>query len=400
MAKGANMKSDDPHTEPCARVPHEDRSGTSNLAGKRTGEWFPPHVRREPALRIPVGAAHACWLGALLFGCAGSAPPAVPGASAATEPALAAVAAGEPAAPPITGFSRTSPLNRPLPADVPLAPNSPAIVANLAADKNGGFAVWPLMTETFSAPIYVAPPGTPKRRWSYDNCSQASGLHPPFGEALAAVPTLPGMVVSNGTDNEIAIYEPSTDTYWDFWRAKVDDRGQWSACWGGKIERYSQNPGVFEPPLGATATGVALGAFLIRIEELQRGHIEHAVNIATVRTRAGCQSYPANRNDGNTEGEDIACEGQRFRLDPSFDASALKSPAARTIARAMQRYGLILTDKSDALITQAEDPRPYLAKNAGKNPYDELLGGVPWYLVLNDVPVERLQALPLDYGKP
>jgi hypothetical protein len=145
---------------------------------------------------------------------------------------------------------------------------------------------------------------------------------------------------------------------------------------------------------------VALGAFLIRIEELRRGHIEHAVNIATVRTRAGCQSYPANRNDGNTEGEDIACEGQRFRLDPSFDTSSLKSPAARTIARAMQQYGLILTDKSDALITQAEDPRPHMVKSGGKNPYDELLGGVPWYLVLNDVPVERLQALPLDYGKP
>jgi hypothetical protein len=224
-------------------------------------------------------------------------------------------------------------------------------------------------------------------------------LHAPFGEALASVPTLPGMVASNGTDGEIAIYDPATDRYWDFWRASVDDQGQWSACWGGKIENYSKNPGVFEPPLGATATGLALGAFLIRIEELARGHIEHAVNIATVRTRANCQSYPANRNDGNTEGEDIACEGQRFRLDPSFDVNTLKSPAARTIARAMQQYGLILTDKSDALITQAEDPRPHMAKNGGKNPYDDLLGGVPWYLVLNDVPVERLQALPMDYGK-
>jgi hypothetical protein len=138
---------------------------------------------------------------------------------------------------------------------------------------------------------------------------------------------------------------------------------------------------------------------LIRIDELKRGHIDHAVNIATVRTRKSCHSWPANRNDGNTDGADIACEGQRFRLDPSFDVASLKSPAARTVARAMQQYGLILTDKSDALITQAEDPRPSMAENGGANPYDELLGGVPWYIALNDIPVDRLAALPLDYGK-
>jgi hypothetical protein len=347
---------------------------------------------------------HAAWLGVAMLACAGNAPPAAT-ATAANETAANEAAASRvaqvpsPGTKPINGFSAASPWNQPLPAQIPLAPNSRAIVANLLGDRNNGFAVWPLMTETFSAPIYVADPNTPLTKWEYDNCTQAPGLHPPFGEALAAVPTLPDMLVSNGSDGEIAIYQPSTDTYWDFWRAQVNGQGQWSACWGGKIDRYSESAGVFDAPLGATATGIALGAFLIRIEELKRGHIDHAVNIATTRTRKDCQSWPANRNDGNTDGADIACEGQRFRLDPSFDASTLKSPAARTIARAMQQYGLILTDKSDALITQAEDPRPHMAKNGGQNPYDDLLGGVPWYIALNDIPVDRLEALPIDYGK-
>jgi hypothetical protein len=361
------------------------------------------HARggRLLGVRQSVGTWLAPWLGlAVLAGCGGrGTPPATTSRGSSPPNAESEPAPALPGGPPSNGFALSSPWNQALPRDVPLAPNSRAIVANLAADKNGGYAVWPLMTDTFSSPIYIATPGTPKRTWSYDNCTQASGLHPPFGEALAAVPTLPEMVVSNGTDGEVAIYDPATDTYWDFWRARADDKGQWSACWGGRITNYSQNPGVFEPPLGATATGLALGAFLIRIDELARGRIDHAINIATVRTRKNCQSWPANRNDGNTDGEDIACEGQRFRLDPSFDANTLKSPAARTIAKAMQRYGLILTDKSDALITQAEDPRPHMARNGGKNPYDDLLGGVPWYLALNDVPVDRLQALPIDYGK-
>ncbi len=348
------------------------------------------------------GVRRGLWLGALvLAACGGASSPAVTGAphGGSSGAAATSVAPPTPAATPRNGFAASSPLNQPLPDDIPLAPNSEAIVANLVEDKNGGYAVWPLMTDTFSAPIYVAGPDAPRQAWRYDNCTQASGLHAPFGAALETVPTLPEMVASNGSDGELAIYQPSTDTYWDFWRARRDDQGNWWACWGGKIEGYSKNPGVFEAPLGATATGLALGAFLIRIDELERGHIDHAINIATVRTRASCQSYPANRNDGNTEGLDFACEGQRFRLDPAFDVSALKCPAARTIARAMQRYGLILTDKSDALITQAEDPRPHLAQRGGKNPYDALLGGVPWYLALNDIPVERLQALPIDYGK-
>jgi hypothetical protein len=282
---------------------------------------------------------------------------------------------------------------------------SQEIVDNLKADKDHSVGVWPLMTDTFSAPVYVVGRDAPLRRWtaivSATECfSTGDEPFPPLLDVLAAVPTLPDLVTSQGTDNEIAIYQPATDTYWDFWRARRDDAGQWSACWGGKIEHYSRNPGQHTAPLGATASGLPLGAFVIRIAELRRGRIDHAVNIATVRTRAGCASWPANRTDGAFEGTDIACQGQRFRLDPAFDVGTLNNPAARIIARAMQEYGAIVTDKSDALITQAEDPRPYLRANGGVNPYDEFFGGVPWFSILDGIPVERLQALPLNYGQP
>lgn len=304
----------------------------------------------------------------------------------------------EPPGPASNGLSRSSYWNQPLPYDAPLAHDSAAIVRNLVLDQQRALGAWPLMTDAYSAPIYIAPPDAPLTRWRYDNCSGASGLHPPFGDALAAVPTLPNMLASKGTDGELVVYQPSTDTYWDFWRASVDTRGRWSACWGGRILGYSESDGIFEPPLGATATGLALGAFLIRIDELRRGHIDHVVNFATIRTRVGCHSWPANRDDGDIDRADIACEGQRFRLDPAFDVETIENPAARVVARAMQRYGLVLTDKSDALITQAEDPRPYMARGE-PNPYDELLGGSPWFIALSEIPVGRLQALPLDYGK-
>jgi hypothetical protein len=309
---------------------------------------------------------------------------------------------------PTNGFSPAGPWNTKLPRHVPLAPNSAAIVANIKSDKDNNFQVWSMNTHTWSSPIYPVDAHTPGLRWTFSDCLNLPELAPVIADTLSSVPTPPGMLTSQGTDNTVAIYQPSTDTYWDFWRAAQDASGNWSACWGGKIEHYSRNPGIFTNPLGAAATGLPFGAFLIRIEELQRGRIDHAVNIQTVRVRKDCISWPANRNDGNTEGVDIPCEGQRFRLDPTFDVSTLRSPAARTIGRAMQEYGLILSDVSGSLATQAEDPRPYMATHGGINPYQLLTDpndeapdddGYTWY-TLADLPVERLQALPLNYGQP
>lgn len=308
---------------------------------------------------------------------------------------------------PSDGFSPRAPWNTKLPADVPQAPNSRAVVANILQDEQDNYGSWGVNTVAYSAPIFTVDRSTPRTAWTFSDCLDKPELAPVIADSLKAVPTPANLIASQGTDEAVAIYEPDTDTYWDFWRAEKDASGHWSACWGGEIKHYRHNLGIFGNPLGATATGLPMGAFLIRPEELAAGHIDHAVNISVVRTQANCFSWPATRDDGNTPGADIACEGQRFRLDPAFDVSALRSPAARTIARAMQEYGLILTDKAGAVVTQAEDPRPIAAADGGVDPYDLLFDpsgsypeSVSHYVLLNDIPIDRLQALPLNYGEP
>ncbi|WP_432988279.1 hypothetical protein [Dactylosporangium sp. CA-233914] len=308
---------------------------------------------------------------------------------------------------PANGFSARGPWNTKLPRNVPLAANSAAVVENIRLDKVNNYGSWAVNTDEYSTPIYTVGRSTPRQRWTFSDCLNKPELAPVIADSLAAVPTPANLTPSKGTDAAVTIYQPSTDTYWDFWRAEQAPDGHWSACWGGRIEHYSKNPGIFANPLGATATGLPMGAFTIRIEELRRGYIDHAVNIATVRTRANCHSWPATRDDGNTEGADIACEGQRFRLDPAFDIGTVRSPVARMIARAMQEYGAILTDKAGALVTYAEDPRPYMLATGQPDPYPALMDpddivpdGAEKYLILGDIPVERLQALPYDYGRP
>ena len=72
----------------------------------------------------------------------------------------------------------------------------------------------------------------------------------------------------------------------------------------------------------------------------------------------------------------------------------------------MQKYGAIVTDKGGAVSTQAQDPHPYEATHGGTNPYPALLDpknrypGYAQFVVLHEIPLNRLPALPLNYGKP
>ncbi len=68
------------------------------------------------------------------------------------------------------------------------------------------------------------------------------------------------------------------------------------------------------------------------------------------------------------------------------------------IARAMQQYGLIVTDTSGAVSIQAEDPRPYETGGAA-NPYLSYFSGTQskW---LSALPWQDLQAVAFNYGEP
>jgi hypothetical protein len=315
-----------------------------------------------------------------------------PGADATTD------ANAAPTPPCGVPFASTGPWCTPLPTQTPLASNSAAVVANIQLDVKNNYGTFAINTDTYSTPIYTIPPqGAPSTNWAFDDCQQKGSVPANFAAVLTGVPTPAGMVPSMGTDGEITIYDPMLDQEWEFWVASQAN-GKWSACWGGMIQGVSSNPGIFPSGLGATASGLPLLGFVMRIDELQAGVIRHAVNIITVRTQAGAFSWPANRTDGNTAGVDILMEGQRLRLDPTFDVSTLPSAAERTIATAMQDYGMILTDTGGAVVMQAEDPRPYMqAHGTTTNPYTAIFGGTASYAVLADIPLDRLQVLPKDY---
>ncbi len=293
-------------------------------------------------------------------------------------------------------FSATGPWRTTLPDDAPLDPNSSAIGADIAEQVRTHYGAAALNTDAYSAPIYTVPATQPTVTMTWSNCQHKSWEDPTFAAALRNVPIPANAVPSNGTDSEIVIWQPSTDTEWEFW-VTSETNGVWSACWGGRIQNVSQNPGIFSGNTGATASGLPLLGFLVRVQDLQSGSIDHAINLELPNVRAGAYSWPAMRTDGTTSNPDDPAEGERLRLPASLDLSTLHLSAGELmIARAMQRYGLIVTDKSGSVAIQGEDPRPFELGGA-PNPYLSYFSGWEW---LQDLPWQDLQAVVFNYGKP
>ena len=216
------------------------------------------------------------------------------------------------------------------------------------------------------------------------------------------MPIPEGAAQADGTDGEMTIWQPSTDRMWEFWQAKKTAEG-WQACWGGGMEHVSQSDGIWPNGHGTTATSLPFLGGQITAAELKRGEIRHAMGIALVDAETWqIRSWPATRSDGwnPDRAPNRIPEGLRFRLDPTVDVDALPlHPVGRIVAKAAQKYGFVVWDKAGGISLRAENPKPEIA--AGRpDPYRELFGGTPAYAVLEGIPWERLQFLPVDYGKP
>lgn len=227
-------------------------------------------------------------------------------------------------------------------------------------------------------------------------------LDPGLVQQWAAVPIPPHAQPADGTDAEMTIYQPSSDSMWEFWRARQVD-GQWQACWGGKMTGVSKNPGIWQRRYGVAASGLPFAPGQVTVKELNEGVIRHVIGIALVDAeRAPVFSWPANRSDGYNPGNaaNRIPEGLRFRLDPSVNVDALNiSPIAKMIARAGQVYGFVVWDKAGAISLRFENPKVYTLVG-DPNPYAAIFNGTPSYAALNGIPWDRLQFLPMNYGEP
>jgi serine/threonine-protein kinase len=110
------------------------------------------------------------------------------------------------------------------------------------------------------------------------------------------------------------------------------------------------------------AAGFPIAPLLFNADELAAGSINHAIRfiLPNPRIRAHVFVHPATHAGAPLGPVTAPPMGAHFRLKASFDLSKL-TPAAQVVARAMQKYGLFLSDGGNMTLT-AENDRDTTAK--------------------------------------
>jgi hypothetical protein len=287
-------------------------------------------------------------------------------------------------------FSCSSVWNAPLAANAPLSPRSAEYTSQLLSQVKA-YGGW-INTYSYSAPVYTVSKNQARVPVTLD--TSGAGSADELAQAFKqGVPIPPGAKAAAGEDQHMVIWQPSTDTMWEFWHAQRVN-GAWHARWGGKMTDVSSNPGYFRDPpdWGATATSLPLMGGLIGISELRSGHIDHALAMAIPHAAAGVVAFPAQRSDGNEHAPGEVPEGTRFRLNPKIDVASLHvPPVVKILAEAAQRYGMIVRDQSGAVTLYAQDPTPL-----GRNPFygaQGMLDGLSPASVMRAFPWGDLEAV-------
>jgi len=126
------------------------------------------------------------------------------------------------------------------------------------------------------------------------------------------------------------------------------------ATWDLSRDGYGQRE---EGWTSADAAGLAITPGLVRLDEVEAGELRHAIRFTVHCTRAehvppaSHDAVPGGCDDNDPNAPPM---GLRVRLRADYDLSSL-SPQSQVIARAMQRYGMILADNGSDFYFQGEE---------------------------------------------
>ena len=142
---------------------------------------------------------------------------------------------------------------------------------------------------------------------------------------------------------------------YELYDAVANGQGGWNASSGAVFDLRSNR---LRPDgwTSADAAGLPILPGLVRWDEVQAGHIDHALRFTISRTQRG-YIHPATHQAGATTDPNVAPMGARFRLKAGFDVSRYHG-AARVVLDCLKRYGMFVADNgSNWFISGATDAR-------------------------------------------
>lgn len=212
------------------------------------------------------------------------------------------------------------------------------IGANLSLRSDFGSGLWN------DAPIgipYVLVNGSQNKQtvtFEYSEESDKSGYPIPEN------PPIEGGINSTG-DRHIIIIDTSNCKLYELYGAYQNNDKSWRAG-SGAIFDLNSNILRTETWTSADAAGLPIFPGLVRYEEVANGEINHLIRFTVPKTQ-GAYLWPARHYASSIKDLNYPPMGIVMRLKSTFDISKL-SPQAKVIAKALQKYGMILADNGSA----------------------------------------------------
>jgi hypothetical protein len=266
-------------------------------------------------------------------------------------------------------FAADSFWNTPLPHQVDIDPRSSHWITLLKTDPSQqNFVInvnqWtiPVYEATVKTATYPIQPyylsETEKKEWATTRSQFGHGVD------FAEVPIPAHASPDPEEDAHFAVIDWNRMLAWDMWGLRRLPGGGWSSKTGMKyrldgdglfhIQDFPVRDGEslhFHGP--SRAAGVPAIAGLIMHHEVLAGEIRHKLAGATRFNARQEFVFPAIWTDGATPGG--IPEGAVLQLDPALDLNQFALlPGERVVARALQRYGLVLVDNAGDSTLYAE----------------------------------------------
>lgn len=296
-------------------------------------------------------------------------------------------------------FSDSSPWNTPISTNALTHPDSDRIIAYAVTQ-----AKRIRLAQVYTMPIWVVnsdniPHIKVKSSKIFDTWDKDRD-----GWSDVGIPVTPEMWYEPTGDGHICIVDPFKKISWELSRFGwlLDGKTPKSTTfniWDLKGDGVG-NPfeGKRWQVRGGRGAGFPIIAGLIRPEELHTGEIRHAlVFIFSKNRRADDNSDiflpPASRSDGKHKGYHYPIEGMRFQLNPSlterdFDKWGLNREG-KIVARALQKYGMYLSDEGGAMALQPQLLGPTREEHLRK--WESLFPG--FYRNVEKIPTDRFRVV-------
>jgi hypothetical protein len=222
---------------------------------------------------------------------------------------------------------------------LPVHARSDQWMSNMSADRDLHPDFGPSYGEQpvpYGIPITVVKGTHRKVRVSFGYADESDKVRYPLGSDTK----IEGGWKADG-DRHALVVDRSTCRLYETFATRRSASGKWRA---GSGATWSLRSNRLRPDgwTSADAAGLPILPGLLRLGEVKRGKVDHAIRFTTDTTDRS-HVWPARHDAGSVSDPSYPPMGAWFRLRSSFPVSSYRADT-RTILRAMKRHGMVLAD--------------------------------------------------------